>query len=142
MLFNKRVSRYAKNKFNAVKTSGGFSSKLEAAVYNLLKLREKSGEISEIKQQQTVVLQDGPRNTRITWRVDFSFYDLKTGQTTYAEAKGVETQEYKLKLKLWRKLKPANLEIWKGNYTRPILVELITTNEECDNATNKEGTHD
>lgn len=92
-------------------------------MYGILQLRERAGEISDIKRQQTVVLQDGPREVRITWKVDFSF--IEKGELVYAEAKGVETADYKLKLKLWRKLKPAPLEIYKGHYRRPVLVERI-----------------
>lgn len=112
------------NKFGAVRANG-FPSKLEAAVHDILLLRQKLGEIDEIKRQQTVVIQEGSRETRIAWRVDFSFLDLKTGQTNYVEAKGMPTAEYKLKLKLWRANPPADLEIWGGDYKRPKLVEKI-----------------
>lgn len=107
------------------KSVEGFPSKLEAAVYYLLQLREKMGEIKNIKRQQTVVLQAGAQNVRITWRLDFSFEEKKTGQTVYAEAKGIETSDYRLKLKLWRANPPALLEIYKGDYRRPKLVERI-----------------
>lgn len=113
------------NKFNACRTARGFPSKLEAAVFYLLDVRQRAGEISDIKRQQVVVLQDGDRSTRITWRVDFSYVDAKTGETVFVEAKGMETGEYKLKLKMWRANPPAKLEIWKGNYNKPILVETI-----------------
>lgn len=117
----RRRSRF--NKYNAKRTANGFPSKLEESVYNMLKLREAAGEISDIKRQQVVVLQEGDKDTKINWKVDFSF--LKNGVRCYAEAKGVETGEYVLKLKLWRKLKPAPLEIWKGSYQRPYLAERI-----------------
>ena len=107
------------------KSGDGFGSKLESAVHGILQLRERNGEISNIQRQQTVVLQDGARDVRITWRVDFSFTDTATGTTIYCEAKGFETSDYKLKLKMWRKLKPHTLEIYKGSYTRPVLVEKI-----------------
>lgn len=110
------------NKYNA-KRVNGFGSRLENAVYELLKLREKNGEISEIKCQQKVVLQDGPSDVRIAWNVDFSF--IKGGRLWYAEAKGVECGEYKLKLKLFRFKKIAPLEIWKGTWQRPYLAEVI-----------------
>lgn len=114
--------RYFRNKFGA-KRVDGFPSKLEAAVYQLLKLRERAGEISDIKRQQTVVLQEGSRDVRITWRVDFSF--IERNELVYAEAKGIENADYKLKLKLWRANPPAPLEIWKGHHMRPKLVERI-----------------
>jgi hypothetical protein len=112
------------NKYKAKRTDG-FPSKFEAAVYYLLVLREKTGEIKNIKRQQTVVLQDGPREVRITWKVDFSFEICATGKTGYAEAKGFETADYKLKLKLWRANPPARLEVYKGNYKKPKLDEVV-----------------
>lgn len=114
-----------RNKFNATKTADGFGSKFERAVYVKLKDREVLGLITDIKRQQTVVLVPGDRTTRITWRVDFSFVNKSSGQLEYAEAKGFETNDYKLKLKLWRSNPPAPLEIWKGNYMRPVLAERI-----------------
>lgn len=107
------------------KSVDGFPSKLEKAVYDLLKLREITGEIEDIKRQETVVLQDGPQNMRITWRVDFSFIDVKTGKKVYAEAKGYPTEVYALKLKMFRKNPPGRLEIYKGTYKNPILTEVI-----------------
>ena len=114
-----------RNKYNAVKTLG-YDSKLEQAVHNILLLRERSGQIKDIKSQQTIVLQDGAQDVRITWRVDFSFINCVNEQLNYCEAKGLEDATYKLKLKLYRKNPPAVLEIWKGTYTRPYLHEVIT----------------
>ena len=57
--------------YGAVRTNG-FSSKFESAVYDLLKLRERAGEIFDIRCQQPVVLQPGPRTVKITWKIDFS----------------------------------------------------------------------
>lgn len=112
------------NKYKA-KASNGFPSKLEEAIHNILLGRQKLGEISEIKRQQSVILQDGPREVQIKWKVDFSYTDNATNETHYCESKGIETSEYKLKLKLWRKNPPAKLEIWKGNYRKPYLDEVI-----------------
>lgn len=113
-----------RNKYNAIKTLG-YDSKLEQAVHNILLLREKRGEIKDIKSQQTVVLQDGPQNVRITWRADFSFINAVTNELCYCEAKGFETDVYKLKLKLIRKNPPAIIEIWKGTASMPYLSEVI-----------------
>lgn len=118
----------SRQKFNA-KPTNGFSSKLENAVHEILKLREKAGEISDIKCQQQVILQDGPREVKISWRVDFSYVDNKSGETVFVEAKGVETETYRLKLKMWRGNPPAALEIYKGSYQRPTLVERIEKGE-------------
>lgn len=112
------------NKYGAKRTNG-FSSGLENAVYCLLKQRERDGEISEIECQSTVVFIEGSRKEKIAWRVDFSFLNLSTGKRDYCEAKGMETDLYKIKLKLWRYFKPGRLEIWKGSASRPYLDEVI-----------------
>lgn len=109
-----------RNKFKAQRTNG-FSSKLESAVYDMLKSRPN---VKDIKCQQAVVLVPGPRNVQIKWKVDFSAIEetknwdgTVSDKLTYYEAKGIETSDYKLKLKLWRKNKPAPLEVWKATYS-------------------------
>jgi hypothetical protein len=113
------------NKYNAKRTADGFPSKLEAAVYRLLQLRVLSGELRDLRRQHTVVLQEGGKEVRIAWKCDFSAEEVATGRRIFFEAKGVETSEYILKLKLWRKNPPFDLEIWKGHYARPFLAERI-----------------
>jgi hypothetical protein len=112
------------NKYNAKRTNG-FSSKLEAQVYELLKLRELAGEIKEIRCQYPIVLQEGKKELRITWKVDFSFIDVKTGQTVFCESKGIEDGVFKLKLKLYKKNRTEKLEIWRGSWKKPFLSEII-----------------
>lgn len=113
-----------RNKYGA-KPSDGFPSKLEAAVYHLLKLRERAGEIDDIKRQQTVVLQEGSRDERITYRVDFSYYCKKNQTTVWVEAKGVATDVWKMKVKLWRIHGPGRLEIYGGHHLRPSLKQVV-----------------
>lgn len=119
--FKKKDHKYG------AKATNGFPSKLESALNDLLVLREKAGEISELKRQQTVVLQDGPSDVRIAWKVDFSF--IENGELCYAEAKGIETGEYILKLKMWRYQRPHKLYIFKGSHLRLNLVETILKKE-------------
>ena len=114
---------FRRNKFGACRTADGFPSKLERAVFMKLKDRESLGEISKIERQSTVVLQEGPPKVRIAWKVDFSFE--RNGVREYAEAKGVKTADFMLKLKLWRKKRPARLEIWQGSWKSPKLVEVV-----------------
>lgn len=132
-MFQKRP----KNKFGAKKTQCSLNhfhpSALEASVCEILVLRERAGEIRNIKYQATVHLAYG-----IKWRVDWSFEEKLIDRETistpdmfnwmpkYAEAKGVETVDYKLKLRMWREgCGPAPLEIWKGSASRPMLVEVV-----------------
>lgn len=115
------------------KAADGFRSKLERAVYDVLLIRQNVGEIRNIKREQSVVLQDGPKEVRINWKVDFSFEEKTRDpisqevfwQLVYCEAKGKEMADYKIKLKLWRSKRPYPLEIWKGDYKRPKMVERI-----------------
>lgn len=121
----------AKNKFGAISvTRGGkkFPSRLEAAVYDILVLREKSGEISKIACQYDLLLKkkcsecgDGP----VRWKVDFSFIDNRSGERCFAEAKGVEGPAYRLRKKLFKRNRPGRLEVWKGTWKNPKLVEVI-----------------
>lgn len=107
------------------RTADGYGSKLEQAVGQILELREKAGEIRNIRRQVPVVLQDGPRELKITWKVDFSFEDVASGRTHYAEAKGFKTEVYLLKLKLFRANPHGPCEIWEGNWRSPKMVEVI-----------------
>lgn len=115
---------WGKPKYGNHKTNGR-ASKLENAVFELLKAREAKGEIRDIKEQCPVVLQGGKRVTRITWKIDFSFIEVSSNELVYAEAKGFSTDVYQMKLKLFRYNPPAKLEIYKGNYRNPKLVETI-----------------
>jgi hypothetical protein len=107
------------SKYGAIRTNG-MGSKLEAAVYQILKLREKSGAISTIQQQRSVDLGSG-----IFWKVDFSFFDKFTNQIVWCEAKGFKGERYRICLKLWRDHGPGPLEIYEGNYKYPILKEIV-----------------
>lgn len=114
----------ARNKYNA-QSADGFPSKLEASVYYYLKRREMVGEICDIERQQIIVLQDGPREEKITWRVDFAFIVVASGERELGEAKGFPDDVYKLKLKLFRRLAPHALEIYGGTHERIKLIERI-----------------
>lgn len=96
-----------------------FPSKLEAAVYSILSLMQKAGEISDLSCQHTVRISEA----QIPWKVDFSF--TRDGKTVYCEAKGIETSDYLIKKKLWKYYGPGKLEIYKGRYTNPKIAEVI-----------------
>ncbi len=99
-----------------------FGSKLEAAVYQELRLREKAGDLVFIQQQDHVYLTEA----RIHYIPDFLCTDPITGINFWVEAKGMETPEWRLKLKLWRFYGPGKLEIYKGSHLRPVLIEVVT----------------
>jgi hypothetical protein len=113
-----------RNKYRA-KAVDGFPSQLEKAVYMLLLERERAKEISDIKRQQTIVLQDGGKKERITWKVDFTFIHNRSGCLWLAEAKGVVTQAFSLKLRLYRRVGKHPCEIWKGNWRNPRISEIV-----------------
>ena len=117
--------QFVKNATPTEVNGHAFPSKLEAAVYNFLLKREYLAEITDIKMQQTVVLQGGSRETRITWRLDFSFIRRIDGELVYVEAKGFQTDVYKLKLKLFMFNPPADLEVYGGSHTRFSLTHKI-----------------
>lgn len=110
------------NKFNAKRTNG-FASKLESAVFDILTLRQRAGEIKDLRCQHVVVLQDGPKEIKINWKIDYSYTDTSTNRLCFAEAKGVWTQDFIIKLKLFKKLGIGQIEIWGGNWRSPKILE-------------------
>lgn len=98
-----------------------FPSKLERSVSNLLKLREKAGEIKIERQQARIHLTDA----ELLYIADFECFNTKTGEVFYVEAKGLETAVWRIKRNLYRFYGPAPLEIWKGSHGNPKLFETI-----------------
>lgn len=101
-----------RNKYNAVR-SNGFGSKLESAVYEILLMKESAGLIKDIQQQMRVDLGDG-----IYWRVDFRYFDKSTLEYVWVEAKGIETERYRICLKLWTGGAPGDLKFTKARIKR------------------------
>jgi hypothetical protein len=98
-----------------------FASKLEAAVFDLLCLREKAGEIRDIKCQVRVKLSAAD----IVYIADFGFENVASGRPAFSEAKGFETDIWRIKRRLWIHYGPGILEIWRGSYRKPYLDETI-----------------
>lgn len=101
-----------------------FHSKLEAAVYSLLLLREKSGEITDIKCQVHVKFHTHDFG-KIHMIPDFSVVDSKTGELFYVEAKGLFTRDFARKRKAWLAGGPGRMEVWVGRWQRPMLKEIL-----------------
>lgn len=123
--------RRGKAKYGAKKQEldgHSFASKLEASVYQMLKLRERAGEIKILQVQDHVYL----TRARIQYIPDFRCLDLATGEEFFVEAKGFEAPTWPLKKKLWKHYGPKKLEVWKGTYLRPVLDEVIIPNEVID----------
>ena len=124
-LWKKKVLRpEKKNKYGAVRTEldgVGVPSKLEAAVMGKYKLRQLAGEIRNLKHYETVELTDA----KIKYKADGSYIDCATGEMNYIEAKGAEGERWRIIKKLWPYYGPGPLDIWKGSYRDPELVETI-----------------
>ena len=106
------------NKYGAVLCQG-YGSKLEAAVGNVLRLRERAKEIFNVRRQHSVRL--GSRY----WKCDFSYEDIKTKETIWVEAKGLVIREFLWIKEMWKLIGPGTLEIWGGDYRRPYTIEIV-----------------
>lgn len=105
-----------------------FASKLEAAVYGVLLLREKSGELTEIKCQVHTKFHTFAHGN-IIMIPDFCVTMAETHEVRFIEAKGMFTREWARKKKAWAVNGPGTLEIWGGHYSRPKLIETIIPKE-------------
>lgn len=105
-----------------------FDSKLEHAVYKILKLREAAGEISDIKVHETVRITDRCthcKRSATNWKIDFNCFNHKSGKRLYVEAKGKSNASYMQKKKELKAANALHLEVWKGTYQKPYLAEEI-----------------
>ena len=99
------------HKYNAKKTAVDgitFDSKKEAARYEVLKGLELVGKIDRLELQPRFVLMDGFRYEgkairKIEYVADFLYRDLSTCELIVEDVKGVKTDVYKLKKKLFLK---------------------------------------
>ena len=99
------------HKYNAKKTVVDgikFDSKKEAKRYKELKALELVGKIDRLELQPRFLLQDGFRYEgkairKIEYVADFLYRDLSTYELVVEDVKGVKTDVYKLKKKLFLK---------------------------------------
>lgn len=87
-----------------------FDSIAEYRRYEELKLMEKAGEISCLSVHPRFLLQeafitpDGKREAQITYEADFKYFEQ--GKPVVEDVKGVRTEVYKIKRKLFLKRYP------------------------------------
>ncbi len=86
-----------------------FDSKKEAIRYKELKLLERAGEISNLELQPRFLLQDSFRKNgktfrRIEYIADFKY--IENGKTIVEDVKGIQTDVFKLKHKIFEKVYP------------------------------------
>lgn len=119
------------NKYGAKRTLGWggrmYDSRAERDYRTELALREAAGDVREIFEQPVVELVAG-----ITYRPDFRFYELYSRSThqfvetgwrkIFVDVKGVETDVFRLKAKLWRQFGPGPLRIVKRRGSRGAFV--------------------
>lgn len=98
-----------------------FASKLEAALFDHLKLREQAGFIADLKVQDTVYLTEA----RIMYKPDFRFFNLESERNEWAESKGFETSDWRIKRRLWECYGPGKLWIYAGTATKLVLKEVL-----------------
>lgn len=99
------------NKYNASKTVVDgikFDSRAEARRYRELKLLQRAGEIKDLELQPSFLLIEkfkckgkSYRDTRYV--ADFAYIEVKTGLQVIEDVKGVETEVFRLKKKLFLK---------------------------------------
>lgn len=102
-----------RNKYNAKKTWVDgicFDSKREADYYNSLKLLMRAGEIKGFCRQPEFILTPGDEETRATtYKADFIVFH-KDDRVEIVDVKGFETENFKLKQKMFKEKYP-NLEL-------------------------------
>lgn len=114
---------WGKTKFKNVRVSHlgySFASKLEAAVFDHLKLLEKAQELVFVRTQPQIYLTEA----KLGYRPDFEV--LIGGKQTYIEAKGFESERWLIIRKLYAYYGPAPLHIYKQSGKNIRLVEIIT----------------
>ena len=115
----RRFNKYGRKKVTDI-AGRRFDSKLEHSVFQILLLHEKAGLITDIVQQVTIDLISG-----IRYRPDFQVFDKELNDIVYVEAKGLNTDVWSLKLKLYRDFGIKRLRLYKGTHKSPKLVEEI-----------------
>ncbi|MCM3736426.1 DUF1064 domain-containing protein [Bacillus cytotoxicus] len=82
-----------------------FDSKAEADYYKGLKMRQAAGEVQGFELQPSFKLQpaftkNGKRFLAITYKADFMIY-LPNGDVEVVDIKGMETETFKVKMKMF-----------------------------------------
>lgn len=99
-----------KNKYNNKKVTIKdliFDSKKESYRFMQLKVLEMSGKITELKLQPQYILQNGftdnfgKKHRSIEYRADFEYHNTEENLTIVEDVKGMKTDIYKLKKKLF-----------------------------------------
>lgn len=89
-------------------------------MWQCLLLDLESGRLDHIQRYSSVELIPG-----IKWKVDFRI--RRKGETDYewVEAKGIETERYRILKKLWGFLGPGKLTVYKAGRRGPVESEVV-----------------
>jgi len=96
-------------------------SKLESSVCRILQFRESAGDIKILQVEDHIYL----TRARIGYVADFKCQFIATGELFWVEAKGYANERWPMKKKLYKFYGPGPLEIWVGDYKKPVLSETI-----------------
>lgn len=116
---SKKKAKYGQTR--VVNPRGSFPSKLEAAVFELLRLRVMAGELDMLTRYDKVHFPQA----LTSWTIDFWAYDTKTGKPVWIESKGFGCARWNHFLKCYRKYGPGPLLIYSGSHKSPYLVNTI-----------------
>lgn len=86
-----------------------FDSKREGNRYKELKLLERAGEIKDLELQPRFLLQDSfKKNSRTFRKIEYvaDFKYIENGKTIVEDVKGMQTDVFKLKHKIFEKVYP------------------------------------
>lgn len=122
-----RIHKYRAQKTAVLGAGSAFPSRLEAAVYAHFALLQKAELIQNLERYPSVLLKPACKECKakaIRYKVDMCYQD-KQGVTRYVEAKGAECRTWLRNKRLWKDYGPGPLEVWKGDWKRPRLVEII-----------------
>ncbi len=98
-----------------------FASKLEASVYDMLYLQEKTGQIKIEEIQSSVKL----TKAQIRCIPDFRIFDNELKCQVWIEAKGFETERWLLIKRLWAWYGPGPLRVYKRSRNNIYLDEVV-----------------
>lgn len=105
-----------------------FDSEMECLYYKELKARQANGEIGEIHVHKSFVLQkefvndNGRKHKAITYEPDFVFFDKKWRRTRFVDVKGMVTEEFALK---WKMFDLFIKNIFPSPYDKPTYLEVL-----------------
>jgi hypothetical protein len=105
-----RPNRFGSVAKKVVVAGEAFPSGLEGRTWGLLLRLVEAGYYRDLARYPSVELLPGLR-----WKVDFTMVRTATGEREYAEAKGVESERYKVLIQVWRTLGPGKLTIYKAD---------------------------